>query len=90
MNKFKRITSLETVMKTASDGYLNMEISRIVPQNDQSAYMNVKVHVCDETGNYDPEMKVMEVDGIDTLELQEMLLRVGREIAQMTGVHIIT
>ena len=88
MDKFKRITTLDTVMKTASDGYLNLEIKRTVPQNDQPAYMGVKVHVCDENGTYDPAMQVMEIDGIDTLELQEMLARVGREVAQMTGVHV--
>jgi len=88
MRRFKRIISLDMVMDTPSDTLFNIEVKRTVPEGDDPAYMNVDVHLCDEKGNYDESMKVMEIRGIDTLEIQCVLARLNREISHMTGVHV--
>ena len=88
MRIFKRVISLDTVIDTPSDTLFNIEISRTVPGGDDPAYMSVDVHLCDKSGNYDENMKIMEIRGIDTLEIQCILHRLKEEIANMTGVHV--
>jgi len=88
MKRFKRIISLDTVIDTPSDTLFNLEISRTVPAGDDPAYMSVDVHLCDESGNYDESMKIMEIRGIDTLDIQCILSRLKEEISGLTGVHV--
>jgi len=75
-------------MTTPSDVNLHVEIKRTIPGGDDPAYMKVKAHLCDEDGNYDAAMKVLEIKGIDTLEIQCILIKLKKEIADMTSVHV--
>ncbi len=83
-----RITTVELVMETPNDVRLNVMIKRTVPGGDAPAYMSIKTHLCDPNGDYDSEMQVLEIKGIDTLEIQCLLKQIGHEIAQMTNVHV--
>lgn len=88
MPALRKEKSVDFVIKTASDNFFNIKVSRIVPGRGGAAYMKAEVHVSNDVGNYDPEMKVLEVDGIDTLELQQVLVEMKNAIANLTGVHV--
>jgi len=83
-----RKSTVEFTMGTPSDVNFNVEITRTVPGDDDPAYMNVKAHLCDSFGNYDSEMKILDIEGIDALEIQCLLKNIIYEIAQMTNVHV--
>ena len=83
-----RKSTVEFIMETPNDVRFNVEIARTVPGDDDPAYMNVKAHLCDQNGDYDSEMKILDIEGIDTLEIQCLLKDIIYEIAQMTNVHV--
>ena len=83
-----RKQTTEFTMTTPSDVNFNIGIERVVPGGDDPAYMKATAHLCDEDGNYDAEMKVLEIKGIDTLEIQCILIKLKKEIATMTSVHV--
>ena len=84
----KREKSIDFVVGTAVDTFFNVKVSRIVPGRGGVAYMKAEVHCSDDVGNYDPEMKVLDIDGIDTFELQVVLVEMKKAIAELTGVHV--
>jgi len=88
MSTLKREKSIDFVMETPGNNFFNIKVSRIVPSRDCAPYMKAEVHCSDDVGNYDPEMKVLEIDGIDTLELQLILVELKNAIAEITGVHV--
>ncbi len=83
-----RKSTVEFTMEAPGDVRFNVEITRTVPNGDDPAYMNVKAHLCDPDGSYDSEMKILDIEGIDTLEIQCLLKQIGYEIAQLTNVHV--
>ena len=88
MSTLKREKSIDFVIETPSNNFFNIKISRIVPSRDCAPYMKAEVHFSDDAGNYDPSQKVLEIDGIDTLELQVVLVEMKKAIAEITGVHV--
>jgi len=83
-----RKSTIEFTLETPGDVNFNVEITRTVPGGDAPAYMNIEAHLCDPNGDYDSEMQVLEIKGIDTLEIQCLLKQIKHEIAQITNVHV--
>lgn len=83
-----RKQTIEFTMTTPNDVNFNIEIERVVPGGDNPAYMKATAHLCDEDGNYDTAMKILDIKGIDTLEIQCILIKIKQEIAAMTSVHV--
>jgi hypothetical protein len=89
-----RKTTVEFVLKTPvplseDDVNFNVKITRTVPADGGPAHMTAVAYLCDPDGNYDSELEVMTLKGVDTLELQYLLKGILHETAQLTNVHIL-
>lgn len=83
---FKRISSLETVVKGAECPNFFITIKRIVP-TDSAAHVIVSAYYADDTGNYDPSLSLLEIEGIDVADIHALLDAIKSELSSMTGIH---
>lgn len=88
MSALRREKSMKFVIGTQGENFWSIRVARIVPGLSGQPYIKAEVYASDITGNHDPEMKVLEVDGVDTLELQIILMEIKRALAEITGVHV--
>jgi uncharacterized protein YprB with RNaseH-like and TPR domain len=86
MKRFKRTDSMNTVVEVNKVNYA-LEVKRAVPVEGHGM-MIVDVYICDAEGKYDSDDRVIKIRGVDTLELQTLLIHLKRDIAALTHVHV--
>lgn len=87
MSKLTNKKSIEFVISNDDGSYFNIRVSRTVPGRDCAPYMNIEAYISNDMGDHNDDEKVLDISGIDVLDVYELLNAIRPAISDLTGVH---